>query len=241
MIALDLLIAFNLGLISTVHCLAMCGPVITAYSLGLPGKTASTSYILIFNTGRISSYFLAGIICGFVGASLAASIQEYHGQMILQLLAALILISIGLHVAGWLPQFRKIEVIGLYLWKYLQPLTRQLLPVNTIPRAFAAGLIWGWLPCGLVYSVLLWNLARADAVTSGLNMLAFGFGTMPGMVAAGIAASRIDQLLNRPGLRRVLGLLVVLVGLFSAWVSFQHNHPDQHGPHSQLHDHQMMH
>ena len=232
MIAVNLLIAFNLGLISTLHCWGMCGSIITAFSLGLPEQAASGGRIVCFNLGRVSSYTVAGIICGLLGAGLFELIQEYHGQMILQVLAAVILISIGLHLGGWFPQFNRIEMIGMLFWRRLQPLTRRLVPVDNPAKAFASGLIWGWLPCGLVYSVLLWNLAKADPVISGLNMLAFGLGTLPGMVTAGFAAKTTERFLKKLELRRILGALVIVTGLFSLWVPLFQDHSAHHGAHS---------
>lgn len=222
MTTLNFLIAFNLGLISTLHCWGMCGPIITAFSLGLPDQNAPLGRIVLFNAGRITSYVIAGLIVGFVGAGLFQLLQAIHGQLVLQLLAAAVLVAIGLHVGGWFPQFRRIETIGQVVWKRLQPLTRQLLPVDNPAKAWTAGLIWGWLPCGLVYSMLLWNLANAQPLTSALNMLGFGLGTLPGMVAAGYMAQKTGEWMKHKQLRQVLGLLVVGAGIISAWVAVQH-------------------
>jgi hypothetical protein len=233
MSALDFLVAFNLGLISTLHCWGMCGPIITAFSLGLPDQNASLGRIIMFNSGRISSYAVAGIIAGLIGAGIIEVIRDFHGQLILQMLAALVLVGIGLHVGGWFPQFRRIEIAGIAVWKHLQPLTRALLPVDTALKAYAAGLVWGWLPCGLVYSVLLWNLAGADPLASGLNMLGFGLGTLPGMITAGYTARKTADWLNKPHLRRVLGILVIAAGLISAWAAIRTQsavHADHHHP-----------
>ncbi|MCG8324791.1 MAG: sulfite exporter TauE/SafE family protein [Thiotrichales bacterium] len=236
MIVLNLLIAFNLGIISTLHCWGMCGPIITAYSLGLRQEKQSPRYILIFNSGRISSYVIAGVLAGLTGAGFAGIIQDFHGQTVLQILAAIILICIGLHVAGWFPQFKRLESTGLVIWKLLQPLTTRLLPVDTYSKAFMSGAIWGWLPCGLVYSLLLWNLAQANAVSAGLNMLAFGFGTLPGMVAAGLTADRISEVFRRQNLKKLLGTVVILFGLFTLWISVHPLHAG-HEQHDHLHHH----
>ncbi len=231
MIALNFLVAFNLGLVSTLHCWGMCGPIIAAYSLGLPDRRPSAAYVTLFNAGRVSSYIVAGLLCGLLGSGIADLIQAFHGQQILQGLAALILILIGLYIAGWLPQLSRIETTGMLLWKHLQPLTGRLLPIDSTAKAYASGLIWGWLPCGLVYSVLLWNLANADALTSALNMLAFGLGTLPGMITAGLTASTTLRWLKKTHLRRLMGVIVILAGLFSVWITLsagdhhQHAHP----------------
>lgn len=236
MVTLNFLIAFNLGLVSTLHCWGMCGPIISAYSLGLPQNTGKVSFILLFNFGRIFSYVLAGVLCGLIGAGFAGAIQEYHGQTILSVLAAIILLAIGLHVAGCLPQFKKIEQAGLWLWRYVQPISRRFIPADTLPKACISGLIWGWLPCGLVYSMLLWNLAQADVFQSSLNMFAFGLGTLPGMFAAGLFTERLASTLKHLHLKRLLGILIICFACLSLWIGLTQQH-DQHSHHDHSQHH----
>ena len=113
-------IAFNLGLFSTLHCLGMCGGIIGALSLGVEQKESHTlsgriKYSVAYNTGRITSYTIAGAISGFAGQHIAISIMPESGHRVLQYLAGVILIIIGLHIANWLPRLGKIESIGISL------------------------------------------------------------------------------------------------------------------------------
>ncbi|MCR3771328.1 sulfite exporter TauE/SafE family protein, partial [Pseudomonas aeruginosa] len=101
------------------------------------------------------------------------------------------------------------------LWRHLEPFARRLLPVSSLPRALLLGAIWGWLPCGLVYSTLLWATSQGSALDSALLMLAFGLGTWPVLLATGMAAERVTALLRRRGVRIVGGLMVILFGLWT--------------------------
>ncbi|MBW6083160.1 sulfite exporter TauE/SafE family protein, partial [Pseudomonas aeruginosa] len=109
----------------------------------------------------------------------------------------------------------RVEALGRGLWRHLEPFARRLLPVSSLPRALLLGAIWGWLPCGLVYSTLLWATSQGSALDSALLMLAFGLGTWPVLLATGMAAERVTALLRRRGVRIVGGLMVILFGLWT--------------------------
>jgi sulfite exporter TauE/SafE len=121
----------------------------------------------------------------------------------------------GLYLAGWWSGLTRIEALGRGLWRHLQPLSRRLLPVTSLPRALLLGGIWGWLPCGLVYSTLLWAASQGSALESAVLMFCFGLGTLPVLLATGMAAERMLALLRKSGVRTAAGLLVILFGLWS--------------------------
>ena len=131
--------------------------------------------LLAYNLGRISSYTLAGLLLGLAGWAVANSPLV----MGLRVVAALLLIAMGLYLAGWWSGLTRIEALGRGLWRYIQPLTRRFMPVTSLPRALVLGSLWGWLPCGLVYSTLLWAASQGNALDSAALMLAFGLGTLP--------------------------------------------------------------
>jgi sulfite exporter TauE/SafE len=229
--AADLLIAFTLGLFSSVHCLGMCGGIITALSLGLPEGLAGSrrrraACVSCYNLGRILSYSLAGALAGGFGLALNHIINTTTGYNILRWCAGLMLVLLGLHLAGWLPALRKLEGAGLRLWQVLRPVGALFLPVDTLYKALLMGCIWGWLPCGLVYSVLLWSAASGDPVTATLVMFCFGLGTLPSMITAGLLGDALQQLARRANVRKVFGSVVIVFGLLSPWLQ-----PVQH-PHS---------
>jgi sulfite exporter TauE/SafE len=135
--------------------------------------------------------------------------------MVLRIIAALLLIAMGLYLAGWWSGLTRIEALGRGLWRYIQPFASRLMPVSSLPRALLLGALWGWLPCGLVYSTLLWAASQGNALDSGLLMLAFGLGTWPVLLATGMAAERLTAVLRKRNVRMAGGLLVILFGLWT--------------------------
>ncbi|MCC6075487.1 sulfite exporter TauE/SafE family protein [Pseudomonas sp. GCM10022188] len=227
-----LLSALILGLLGGGHCIGMCGGLMGALTLAIPAEQRQRrlQLLLAYNLGRIASYGMAGLLLGAAGWALANS----PAAAVLRVVAGLLLIVMGLYLAGWWSGLTRIEAAGRLLWRRIQPLARGLLPVRNAPRALLLGALWGWLPCGLVYSTLLWAASQGDALDSALLMLAFGLGTLPVLLATGLAAERLTALLRRQGVRIAGGLLVILFGLWTlpgphqAWLmghgSEQHAH-----------------
>lgn len=212
--------AFLVGLLGGVHCVGMCGGIVGALSFGLPEsvrarRTAGLPYILAYNLGRICSYTLAGALMGGVGVLAANLTSVHHAQQILQLLAGLFMSALGLYLAGWWSGIRVIERAGGVIWRRIQPFGRRLLPVHSPGQAFALGLLWGWLPCGLVYSVLIWAIAAGSSARGALLMLSFGVGTLPLLFAMGMSATRLAALVQRRGARAVAGVLVLAFGIYT--------------------------
>jgi len=211
--------AFLVGLLGGVHCVGMCGGIVAALSLGLPEQTGRKSWPLLlgYNVGRLSSYTLAGALMGGVGL-LTVQLSDLHQvQLVLQLLAALMMIALGLYLAGWWFGLSRLERLGGKVWSLLEPLGRGLLPVKTPLRALLLGSLWGWLPCGLVYSVLIWALAAGDPQTGALLLLSFGLGTLPNLLAMGLFANRLRRWVQLPWVRRLAGGLVLAFGLLGLW------------------------
>jgi sulfite exporter TauE/SafE len=140
----------------------------------------------------------------------------------MRVLAGLLLIAMGLYLAGWWSGLTRIEALGRNLWRVIQPLTKHFMPVTSAPKALVLGALWGWLPCGLVYSTLLWAASQGNALNSAALMLAFGLGTLPVLMATGLAAERVTALLRRQGIRMAGGILVMLFGLWTLPGPHQH-------------------
>ena len=219
-LAPQLVSALILGLLGGGHCLGMCGGLMGALTLAIPPaqRGRRLRLLLAYNLGRILSYTAAGLLLGLAGWAVAGSAAE----VIMRSLAALLLITMGLYLAGWWSGLTRIEALGRGLWRHIQPLTRRFMPVTSLPRALVLGALWGWLPCGLVYSTLLWASSQGSALNSALLMLAFGFGTWPVLLATGLAAERIIALLQRRGVRVAGGLLVMLFGIWTLPGPHQH-------------------
>ncbi len=212
--------ALILGLLGGGHCLGMCGGLMGALTLAIPAEQRARRFrlLLAYNLGRILSYSTAGVLLGLAGWAVASS----PAAMVLRVIAALLLIAMGLYLAGWWSGLTRIEGLGRHLWRHLQPIASRLMPVSSLPRALLLGAIWGWLPCGLVYSTLLWAASQGSALDSGLLMLAFGLGTWPVLLATGLAAERLTALLRQRGIRIAGGLLVILFGLWTLPGPHQH-------------------
>lgn len=216
----QLLSALILGLLGGGHCLGMCGGLMGALSLAIPAEQRNRRlYLLLaYNAGRILSYALAGLLLGLAGWALASGPLA----IVLRGIAGLLLIAMGLYLAGWWSGLTRIEALGRGLWRHLQPLTRRFMPVTSPSRALVLGGLWGWLPCGLVYSTLLWAASQGDALHSAALMLAFGIGTLPVLLATGLAAERLGSLLRQRGVRVAGGLLVMLFGVWTLPGPHQH-------------------
>ena len=212
--------ALILGLLGGGHCLGMCGGLMGALTLAIPPEQRSRRLrlLLAYNLGRILSYALAGLLLGLAGWAVANSPLA----LFMRVLAGLLLIAMGLYLAGWWSGLTRIEGLGKGLWRHIQPLASRLLPVSSLPRALLLGALWGWLPCGLVYSTLLWSASQGSALDSALLMLAFGLGTWPVLLATGLAAERITALLRRRSVRMAGGVLVILFGIWTLPGPHQH-------------------
>jgi hypothetical protein len=215
-----LLSALILGLLGGGHCLGMCGGLMGALTLAIPPEQRARRLrlLLAYNLGRILSYAAAGLLIGLAGWAVASS----PAAMLLRVLAGLLLIAMGLYLAGWWSGLTRIEAVGRHLWRHLQPVASRLMPVSSLPRALLLGAVWGWLPCGLVYSTLLWASSQGSPGESALLMLAFGLGTWPVLLATGMAAERLTALLRRRGVRVAGGLLVILFGIWTLPGPHQH-------------------
>ena len=210
----SLLAVFLTGLLGGVHCVGMCGGIVGAFSLQLPGKGPRISYHLAANLGRLTSYVFIGLIAGALGSASAFLSQLFPAEKVLYVLANLVLIALGLHLAGIWSGVLILESVGGGVWKRLQPVFKKLVPIQSLPQAFAAGMVWGWLPCGLVYSVLIAAMASGSALQGGATMLAFGLGTLPNLLLMGLFASQLQRFLARQGVRLAAGLIIVALGLF---------------------------
>lgn len=205
----DALSAALIGLISAGHCLGMCGGLTVA--LGFHSQGSAT--LLAYNLGRISTYAVLGLL---VGAGL--SWLPPQAMPWLRLIAAALLVLIALYYLNLGAWITRIEQLALPLWRRLQPITRAWLPARRPGQAFRVGLVWGFLPCGLVYTALGYAATQANAGQSALMMLAFGAGTLPAMLATGALSQHLNRWLKRPGIRWLIGLTLLF---FAVWLSVQ--------------------
>lgn len=202
---------FLVGLLGGVHCVGMCGGIVGALSMGGPARW---SLHLAYNAGRIFSYALAGALVGALGSAGLGRAGQVPVRLIFYFLANAMLVALGLYLIGLSGALALTERLGQVLWQRIQPLTRRFLPVRSLAQAFPLGLLWGWLPCGLVYSALASALTAGSAQRGALMMLAFGLGTLPNLLLAGIVLARLNEFVRRPLVRLIAGLLVLGFGVY---------------------------
>jgi sulfite exporter TauE/SafE len=215
--SLSFLGAFLLGLLGSTHCIGMCGGIMGALSMGIKDKSAVGLSLLTYNLGRITSYAFFGALLG--ATSWLATEQLPFILVILRILAAALLILMGLYLGNWWFGLTKLEQAGHSIWRHIQPFGKKYLPVQHPHQAFVLGMIWGWLPCGLVYSTAALAASQANPVNSALVMAAFGLGTLPALLATGMAAAQFKAFTQQPFVRKTNAVIIIGFGiltLFSA-------------------------
>lgn len=205
---------FLVGLLGGVHCLGMCGSIVGILTSQLPQRGTRWPFHLAYNGGRLASYTIAGALVGTIGQAGLLLRDQVPIQHLLFALSSLMLVALGLYLAGIWNLVRRIEHLGAGLWRRIQPLTRGLFPISSPGQAFLLGTLWGWLPCGLVYSVLVTALASGHTGRGALIMLAFGLGTLPNLLAIGLFWESIKQWVQSPRVRMTAGLLVAGFGVY---------------------------
>lgn len=214
--------AFALGLAGAGHCLGMCGGIAAALNLGGQRSSAVT---LSYHGGRIASYTGLGALLGFA----AGSVDITAWTLGLRYLAGVLLIGMGLSIAGWWHGMARLERAGAVLWQPVQKISSRWLPVRHWRQGFALGLCWGLMPCGLIYSSLAWAATAQSAAASALMMLLFGLGTLPAMLATSLGADRLQVFLRRRGLKLVIAVLLLMSGAWTLYQTATHGNHADHG------------
>jgi len=205
--------ALAVGVLGGVHCLGMCGGIVGAISLGHTGAPGSAwPRLLAYNLGRMGSYVVAGALAGLLGMALLGALPQ--GQRLLELLAAVFLVLLGLYLGGWWPVLAQLERMGGWFWKRIEPLGRHFIPVRHSGQALVVGAVWGWLPCGLVYSVLVWAMSAGGPAEGALLMAAFALGTLPNLLLMGLFATRLARFVRDPRVRQGAGALLIAYGIW---------------------------
>ena len=224
--------AFVIGFFGGAHCVGMCGGIMSALSFSIPEDQPRRRWTILitYNIGRIASYAFIGLLAGLLGAQFSGG----HGLGIMRVIAGGLLVAMGLYLASWWRGLQYLERAGGLLWKRIQPLGSGLIPVRSLSSALTLGMIWGWLPCGLVYTALAYAMAQAEGAAAALVMLAFGLGTLPAVLATGLFADGVKTAMQHQGLRSVVGSLIIVFGVWTIWGTLGHS--GHH--HNQGHDHQ---
>jgi len=212
--------AFLAGLLGGVHCVGMCGGIVGALSFSVDQTKRQQAkiilpFLLAYNSGRLLSYSIAGALLGGISMLASNMIAIQNIQTVLQIIAALLMLALGFYLAGWWSGIAKIEQLGNGLWKKIEPYSRKFIPVKNISQAFLLGIFWGWLPCGLVYTLLFWSISSASAIKGSLLMLSFGLGTLPTLLAMGVFAASLSSFVRNKWVRYFAGATIICFALYS--------------------------
>lgn len=225
--------AMLMGLLGSTHCILMCGGVVGMACSALPLERrtrlrAQLPHLLAYNAGRITSYAIGGAVAGAAGAAVAWLGLADRAQLGLRFAAGVMMVAVGLYVAGLGPAMRWIERAGEPVWKRIAPIARRFVPVRTPAQALGLGLLWGWMPCGLVYAAMVAAVMSGSAVRGAATMTAFGLGTLPMLLAMGSAAAAAARAMRTRWVRPLAGAVLVVFGALQvvhageAWASATH-------------------
>ncbi len=219
--------AFIVGLMGAGHCIGMCGGLVASFSsqtisikIGENLLLKQLKLQLSYNLGRIFSYSLAGALLGGSAATLSSLFNIDDYLVWLRVFAGVMMIVTGLYIAQIWFGLTKIEFAGKYLWSKLSPFASGFLPIESPNKAIFAGMIWGWLPCGLVYSTLTWSVASGSALSGAGIMFCFGLGTFPALLSTGLAAKKIATWIQKKSVRMFSGILVILFGIQTLYIAY---------------------
>lgn len=204
---------FVAGFAGSIHCVAMCGGLVGVISSSM--RTSFRRSLVFWSSyhfGRILSYTIAGAVVGGVAGQAANLFPMQRAHLIGSLAAGLFLVILGGHVAQWWNLLKIVEKAGGRLWQKIVPVFSKYLPPRLYRHAIIGGLLWGWIPCGLVYSTIVLAATTADPVNGGLTMLAFGVGTLPMLFAMGALADQLERLKSLTWLRGVMGAVLCVFG-----------------------------
>jgi hypothetical protein len=213
------LAAFTLALLGGLHCAGMCGGFVGALQINRPKDVPAARLAAGYHVGRITSYTLAGALVGTLGGALYAA-DVLPVQIVLLVVGSLMLLAIGASLFGRAAWLKRLEPIGLGLWRLIGPLARRVYPPRSGGQALLAGLAWGWIPCGMVYAALPLALVAGGPLQGAAVMLAFGLGTLPNMLAVDVAVTKFGG--ARPGgslaavqewIKPVAGAVIIVFGL----------------------------
>lgn len=236
--------AFLVGLLGSAHCFGMCGGIAAAYAPSIKEKSLSQSLLVasFYNFGRALSYAIAGAIAGSVGVALGSSLDLAYWSIILRFIAGLIIILIGLQLLFKFELLAWVESIGKPVWEKLAPLTRHLLPLDHPLKWLALGGLWGWLPCGMVYSMLLMAVTSGGSFQGAALMLCFALGTLPSMMLTGVTLAHFGELFKRKLVHQVAGGMCIIFGIWTAGgpMLFMASGHDHHAADASHHHHHEM-
>lgn len=214
-----------IGLLGAGHCIGMCSGIASALSFSIsPNQKNGILALLLYNLGRITSYALAGLIFAASGKLLMLWLGGKESLVYLRIFAALMMMLLALYISRIFNGLIIVERAGQFIWRFIKPIAEKFLPLKHPLYALPLGFFWGWLPCGLVYSTLVWAISSGEALTGFVIMLGFGIGTLPALMIVGTLSHKIKNLLNKQWFRYGSGLVLGLFALQTLDVAIKQLH-----------------
>jgi len=220
--------AFTMGLMGAGHCAGMCGGIATALSFGARQASQRSALAMLpivsaYNVGRLTSYAIAGALFGWIGSLGWSLLTPDDAIRYSRYIGFGFMVALGLYLTGWWQGLAYLERLGSRVWRRIEPFGRRFLPVQRPDQAALVGIVWGWLPCGLVYTGLSWALASGGPLQGAYIMLAFGAGTLPALMTMGLGGSWLSGWLRNRAVRTVAGVMVLILAGYL--LVFQSHHP----------------
>lgn len=234
--------ALLMGLLGSPHCMGMCGGIVTAFGISIQNLNPKkrTTLIMTYQVGRLISYMGLGLVATLFGEHILANFLTNNALP--RIVLGLAVVFASLLMLG-VPFLNRLEKMGLGMWNALAPIRKKVLPMDSLPKALTAGLLWGLLPCGLVYGALVMAVsisATTDITGAGvLFMLMFGVGTLPSLVLTGGALSWLQSRIKTFNVRKISGAMMLVSGLFIMLspTAMHHLHGHHHTHHHAHHGH----
>jgi len=216
----DFLSAFLIGLLGAGHCIGMCSGIASALSFSInPDQKNGLLSLLLYNLGRITSYSVAGFIFAASSSVLIVWMGGKESLIYLRIFAAIMMLLLAFYIARLWNGLIIVERAGQFLWQFIKPLAQYFLPLKHPTLAFPLGFFWGWLPCGLVYSSLVWAISTANGLNGLVIMLGFGLGTLPAMMLVGSLSHKLKNILNKKWFRYGSGLILALFAFQTIYIA----------------------
>ncbi len=217
----SILTALAIGLIGNFHCIGMCSGIITVFSMSVSKdkKKYSSFYIIYYNLGRIIGYMFINTVAFSIGLILIKSLN-IDNLNFLKLISGLTLLTIGCYLLNILNLIKHIEKLGFKIWNHIQKYIKFFFPVNNPLKAILLGFIWSHIPCGLVYSTVIWSTSSGSFLKSILLVLIFGIGTLPSMLGVGLFSFKLKEIVNYNIIKYIFSLLFLISGTYNIYIYF---------------------
>ncbi len=222
-----------MGFIGSLHCVGMCGGITVAFNQAVhQEKQLQLSFTYQFF--RIISYAILGALVAVFGALFTKA-----SFPVLPILSGIFMILLGFYLVSFSAPLLGLEKLGHKLWKRVQPIQRSFLPVQTFSQATIIGLLWGLLPCGLVYSALALAVSSGSAIEGFIVMLCFGVGTLPMLLSVGMASQKLLSFAKKQWVKNIAAMIFILLGIYYIYSALaqDHSHHQRNGQTIQQQDH----